>query len=96
MKRKIEKLKKYIERGKKEKMMMIGGDFNARTGIQKRRLGVEKEEEREKRSKDKKTNKEGWKLLEAIGKVGMKILNKSGRRRGGRVYVYRRDGRDGN
>lgn len=54
MERKIEKLKKYIERGKKEKMMMIGGDFNARTGIQKRRLGVEKEEEREKRSKDKK------------------------------------------
>lgn len=58
-------------------MMMIGGDFNARTGIQKRRLGVEKEEERERRSKDKKTNKESWKLLEAIEKVGMKILNES-------------------
>lgn len=75
MERKIEKLKKQIEGGKKEKMM-IGGDFNARTGIRKRKLGVEKEEERERRS-DKKTNKEGWKLLEAIGKVGIKILNES-------------------
>lgn len=46
-----------------------------------RELGFEKKvrrregEKREKRSKDKKTNKEGWKSLDAIGKVGMKILN---------------------
>lgn len=55
---------------------MIGGDFNARNGIRRRKLGVEREEESERWSKGKKI-KEGWKLLKTIGEVGMKIWNGS-------------------
>lgn len=51
---------------------IIGGDFNARTGEEGGRMGEEEEEEEgtERRSKDKKVNREGRRLLEWIGESG--------------------------
>lgn len=74
MERKLNKLKKWMEGGREE-MVMIGGDFDTRTGEQGGRVEYEEEKETGRKSKDKKTNREGWKLLEAVGEVGMKIMN---------------------
>ncbi|KAL6264210.1 hypothetical protein P5V15_004380 [Pogonomyrmex californicus] len=49
---------------------IIGGDFNARTGEESGRISVdgEKEEETRRRSKDKRINGEGEKLIDEINK----------------------------
>lgn len=77
MERKIEEMKKWMEERMEEKeenkWTIIRGDFNARTG----RLGgvIRGEEEEEKRSKDKKINEEGKKLIGDLEEVGWGIFN---------------------
>lgn len=58
MERNLNKLKKWME-GRWEEMAMIGGNFNARTGDQGGRVECEEEEETGRKSKVKKTNREG-------------------------------------
>ncbi|XP_071572354.1 uncharacterized protein [Temnothorax nylanderi] len=75
--KKLEGLKEWTEEGEKGVRTIIGGDFNARTGEEG---GWEEEierrdEDRGRRSKDKKINKEGRKLLEFIEERGWMILN---------------------
>ncbi|XP_024884283.1 trichohyalin-like [Temnothorax curvispinosus] len=73
---KLEGLKERTEEGEKGVRTIIGGDFNARTGEEE---GWEEETERRvergRKSKDKKINKEGRKLLEFIEERGCMILN---------------------
>lgn len=72
--RKLNKLKKWMEGGREE-MVIIGGDFDASTGEQGGRVKCEEQKETGRKSKDKKTNRERWKLLEAIEEVEIKIMN---------------------
>lgn len=74
MERKLHELKKWMEEGRQERVI-VEGDFNARTGEQRGRVGNEEEEETGRKSKAKKSNKEGWKLLQAIEEVEMEIMN---------------------
>lgn len=62
-----------MEEKEENKWTIIRGDFNARTG----RLGgvIRGEEEEEKRSKDKKINEEGKKLIGDLEEVGWGIFN---------------------
>lgn len=55
--------------------MLIGGDFNARTG--NKGNFVDTNEERKRESKNKKINAEGEQLIEIIWKQGWYILNGS-------------------
>ena len=73
--RKLEVLKEWWEEQEEEVWTVIGGDFNARTGNLGRGEGGEGEEEKGRRSKDKKINREGKRLAEEIEKVGWGILN---------------------
>ncbi|XP_024877156.1 golgin subfamily A member 6-like protein 22, partial [Temnothorax curvispinosus] len=75
--RKLEGLKDKTEEGEKGVRTIIGGDFNARTGEEG---GWEEEDEERvegggRRSKDKKINGDGRKLLEFIEERGWMILN---------------------
>lgn len=70
------------------KRVIIGGDFNARTGEKGAMVGCGGEEW-ERRSKDKKINKEGRILLEEIEEEGWGIMNgaKEGDKEGEFTYV---------
>ncbi|XP_024890816.1 golgin subfamily A member 6-like protein 1 [Temnothorax curvispinosus] len=75
--RKLEGLKDKTEEEEKRVRTIIGGDFNARTGEER---GWEEEDEERvegggRRSKDKKINRDGRKLLEFIEERGWMILN---------------------
>ncbi|XP_024875210.1 ABC transporter F family member 4-like [Temnothorax curvispinosus] len=75
--RKLEGLKDTTEEGERGVRTIIGGDFNARTGEER---GWEEEDEEGvegggRRSKDKKINRDGRKLLEFIEERGWMILN---------------------
>ncbi|XP_024878641.1 trichohyalin-like [Temnothorax curvispinosus] len=73
---KLEGLKERTEEGEKGVRTIIGGDFNARTGEEGGwEEEIERREERGRKSKDKKINKEGRKLLEFIEERGCMILN---------------------
>lgn len=75
---------------------IIGGDFNARTGEDGGWIGDEEQKggEKGRRSKDKKVNGEGRRLLECIEKRGWSILNGSigGDEEGEYTYVGGRGG----
>lgn len=61
-----------------EGYLMIGGDFNARTGKEGDPIGAgEKKEEERRKSKDKIINKEGRTMLNMMGERGWIILNGS-------------------
>lgn len=65
----------WIDRGKKEKSILLGGDFNAR--VEREGGGVESEGEisRERKAKDEVTNGEGKKLIKWIEEKGWGIMN---------------------
>ncbi|KMQ84236.1 hypothetical protein RF55_18131, partial [Lasius niger] len=67
LERKIEGLKKWMEESKEEgRRVVIGGDFNARTGEMGGRVNMGEEEKiiKSRNSKDKKINREGRRLVE--------------------------------
>jgi len=75
MERKLDRMREWTEGQGGEERMVIGGDFNARTGEEGGRACGEEEEDGKRKSKDKKTNREGRKLLGMLGEVGWTILN---------------------
>ena len=56
-----------------KKRVIVGGDFNARTGTAGGKEG--EDEERSRESKDKKINDERRKLVRMLGEVGWVVLN---------------------
>lgn len=76
----LRKLEKWMERKEEEFRVIIGGDFNARTGREGGRLGELEDEHRSearksRNSKDRKMNKERKKLVEMIEERGWSIFN---------------------
>lgn len=70
-------MREWINRTGEERII-LGGDFNARTAERGGRLGEENEREAGiggRRSKDKKANKEGLKLLKLLEETGLVIWN---------------------
>lgn len=104
---KIERMRKWMEVGGKERVI-VGGDFNARTGeLEGRgRWGEGDGEEESIKSKDKGINRKRKKLVEDLEKLGLMIFNeetegdKNGeytytKGRGNTVIVYVVGGRGG-
>lgn len=77
MEKKLEGLKNYIEEREKGAKILIGGDFNAGTEELggKTEEGGQEEEEEKRKSRDKKVNKEGKRLVDFIEGRGWMILN---------------------
>lgn len=75
MKEKIEKIKERIEKYDEGEMVVIGGDFNARTRIEGGRNWGKERENEERKSKDKVINKEGKVLIRNLEEMGYFILN---------------------
>lgn len=76
MEKKLGKLKKWMETGRDKKALIgRGGDFNVRTAKRGNKIDAEDEQKQdtERKFKDKKVNKKRWKLLEATGKVRMRV-----------------------
>ncbi|XP_070157223.1 uncharacterized protein [Polyergus mexicanus] len=75
LERKIEGLKKWMEEREEEgRRIIIGSDFNARTGGRVN-LGEEEENGKNRNSKDKKSNREGRRLVEVLEETGWSIIN---------------------
>ncbi|EZA50303.1 hypothetical protein X777_11289 [Ooceraea biroi] len=66
-------LKEWWDKGMEE-VVLIGGDFNARSGEGGGKIEMEEERE-ERRSKDKTVNGDGRRLLEELREMGLEILN---------------------
>ncbi|KMQ83481.1 hypothetical protein RF55_19927, partial [Lasius niger] len=80
MERKLTRLRRWMAGNEKEEVkVMIGGDFNARTGEEGGRVSFEEEErdQGERRSRDKKINKEGKMLIRELEEMGWSICNKN-------------------
>ncbi|KAI4480730.1 hypothetical protein M0802_014122 [Mischocyttarus mexicanus] len=77
MDRKLEQIREWMEGKGREGRVIIGGDFNARTGERGGSVFGSEEEGvlGGRRSKDKKVNREGLKLTKVLGEVGWGILN---------------------
>lgn len=73
--KKLESLRRWMERQSEEERVIIGGDFNARTGLEGGRVRDMEDEESGRRSKDKKVNAEGKKLTQMLGELGWEIFN---------------------
>jgi len=78
LEKKIEELKKWMEEREEEgRRVIIGGDFNARTGEMggKVNMGEDQGAIKTRNSKDKKSNREGRRLVEVLEETGWSILN---------------------
>lgn len=75
MKEKIEEIKEKIEEYEEREMVIIGGDLNARTGIEGGRNWGEEGEDEKRKSKDKVINNEGKLLIRNLEEMGYFILN---------------------
>lgn len=86
--RKLELLRGWLEGNEGGERVIIGGDFNARTGEEGGEGREESEEERRK-SKYKKQNGEGRRLTKELDEMGWEILNGNieGDREGEYTYV---------
>ena len=77
----LEELKKNVKE-EEEGHIMIGGDYNARTGKEEGPIVYGVEKKREAR-KDNIINREGKVLLEMVRERGRMIMNGSGEEEGG-------------
>ena len=77
MERKLGRIRRWMEGQEEGGRVIIGGDFNARTGMQGGRVeGGEEEEVGEgRKSKDGKINGDGRKLIKLVEETGWEILN---------------------
>lgn len=94
---KMNQLREWMEDRVEGVKMLIGGDFNARIGREGgriRRDGEEEMGEEKRNSRDSKINKEGKKLCSSLGELGWSILNGNIGRRGGRMDIHGREGRN--
>lgn len=86
----IELIREQIEE-EKEENLVVGGDFNARTGNKGGPVREENGKVKETRdSIDKVVNREGRILVSKIEERGWMILNRSYNRGGGRTYIGER------
>lgn len=85
----LEELKREIKE-EEEGHLLIGGDYNARTGNEGGPIyGMEKERQT-KKSKDKIINREGRILIETMRERGWMIMNGKGEEEGGWTYIGER------
>ena len=72
LQRKLEELKEWMEEREEGVRMVIGGDFNARTGGEGGDMGGEEEDKglESRRSKDREGNGEGRRLCSFLGERG--------------------------
>lgn len=83
----LEEVKKEVQE-EEEGYLIIGGDFNARTGNAGGPIEDEKEKVEEKRrSKDKVINKEERVRLKVMKEREWMVLNGSGKEEGGWTYI---------
>lgn len=75
MKAKIEEIKERIEEYEEGEMIIIGGNLNARTGIEGGRNWEEEGEDEKGKSKDKVINNEGKLLIRNLEETDYFILN---------------------
>lgn len=72
----IENIEKQIEEEEEERLI-IGGDFNMRTGEKETIFRGEEQEERKRRSKNEERNREGEQMIDWVEEKGWNILNRN-------------------
>lgn len=78
--RKLEKMKRWLEGKREEEVKVIigGGDFNARTGEAGGKVVLgEEEDSKESKKSDEKINKKGERLTEMLKESGWSIINEN-------------------
>ncbi|XP_033305616.1 uncharacterized protein LOC117208525 [Bombus bifarius] len=75
--------------GREEEVMIIGGDWNARTGEKGGPINEDLEKEKNRRSKDKTINTKGRTLLKYLEERGWMIIN--GKDKEGEEWTYIRE-----
>jgi len=90
----LQSMARWVEKKEYGVKTLVGGDFNARTGMRGGRVSVDEDEdeEMERKSKDKVMNKEGRRLVNWIRERGWAILNGGieGDEEGNWTYTRRR------